>query len=220
MFSKAFIDSINLKNCTFEDMLDENFIIEEVKTIGVFNPDRWREEFGKKTTRNLVEAKIVHTSNGSTIPLKRHSASKQIQIIEFAGINGYTEKSKLLKDVLLELKEKLEDSHISRIDIAIDMQKIPQSIFKELLEKRTPYQVGYTTYYKTDKEKKTNQQIDIKCYNKAVRDKLSYPLERLEFCFKGQYFQKIEFKDIESIFKKMQKGIKRFSGLEVEIQSL
>ncbi|PLY06058.1 MAG: hypothetical protein C0625_10525 [Arcobacter sp.] len=220
MSSKAFIDSINLKNCTFENMLDENYIVEEVKTVSVFAPDRWLEEFGEKTKRHLIEAKIIHTSNGSTIPLKRYAASNKVQVIEFAGINGYTSKSNLLKDVLLELKEKLENSHICRIDIAIDMKKIPQSIFKELQEKRTPYQIGYTTYYKTEKEKKTNQQIDIKCYNKTVKDKLSYPLERLEFCFKGQYFKKIAFKDIESIFKKMQKGIKRFSGLEVEIQSL
>lgn len=220
MSCKAFIDSINLKNCTFENMLNEDYVIEEVKTIGVFNPDRWKEEFGRKTTRNLIEAKIIHSFNGSVIPLKRHSINKHQQIIEFAGINGYTNKSKLLKDVLLELKEKLEDSHICRIDIAIDMQKIPQNIIQELLEKRTPFKFGYTTYYKTEKEKKTNQQIDIKHYNKAVKDKLPYPMERLEFCFKGQYFNKIEFKDIETIFKKMQKGIKRFSGLEVEIQSL
>lgn len=220
MSSKAFIDSINLKNCTFENMLDENYVIEEVKTIGIFKPDRWLEEFGKKTTRNLIEAKIIHTSNGSVVPLKRHSASKQTQIIEFAGINGYTSKSRLLKDVLLEVKEKLKDTHVHRIDIAIDMKVIPRSIIKELLEKRTPFKYGYTTYYKTTKEKKTNQHIDIKHYNKALKDNLSYPLERLEFCFKGQYFQKIKFKDIETIFKKMQKGIKKFSGLEVEIQSL
>jgi len=220
MSSRAFIDSINFKNCTFENILDDGFIIEDVKTIGVFNPDRWREEFGKKTTRNMTEAKIIHTANGSVIPLKRHSANQSIQIIEFAGISGYTEKSKLLKDVLFELKEKLNDSHIHRIDIAIDMEKIPRSIINELLEKRTPFQYGNTTYFKTCKEKKTNQHIDIKHYNKALTDNLSYPLERLEFCFKGQYFQKIKFKDIETLFNKMQKGIKRFSGLSVEIQSL
>lgn len=220
MSHKAFIDSINFKNCTFENILDERFIIEEVKTIGVFNPDRWREEFGHKTKRHLVEAKIIHTLNGSAIPLKRHSVNQSIQIMEFAGINGYTDKSKLLKDVLLELKEKLKDSYIHRIDIAIDMEKIPISVIKELKEKRTPFKYGYTTYYKTCKEKKTNQHIDIKHYDKAITDKLSYPLERLEFCFKGQYFRKIKFKDVEIIFNKMKKGIKRFSGLVVEIQSL
>jgi len=221
MSHKAFIDSINFKNCTFENILDEkNYRIEEVKTIGVFNPDRWREEFGKKTTRNLVDAKIIHSSNGSVIPLKRYAANRKMQVIEFAGINGYTSRSKLLNDVLLEIKEQFEDSYVCRIDIAIDMEKIPMSIIKELKEKRTPFKYGYTTYYKTCKEKKTNQHIDIKHYNKAITDKLSYPLERLEFCFKSQYFRKIKFKDVETIFNKMQKGIKRFSGLVVEIQSL
>lgn len=219
MSYKAFIDSINLKNCTFENMLNNDYIIEEVKTIGVFRPNRWREEFGKKTTRNLIEAKIIHAFNGSVIALKRHSNSNQ-QTIEFAGINGYTIKSNLLKNVLLELKENLASSLISRIDISIDMEKVPQSIIKELIEKRTPFKYGYTTYYKTKKEKKTNQQLDIKHYNKAVKDKLNYPLERLEFCFKGQYFKNIEFKNIETIFSKMQKAIKRFIELEVEIQSL
>jgi hypothetical protein len=219
MIYKAFIDSINLKNSSFENILTNDCVIEEVKTIGVFNPNRWREEFGKKTTRNLIEAKIIHTYNGSVIPLKRHSNSNH-QTIEFAGINGYTSKSNLLKNVLLKFKEKLLFSLISRIDIAIDMEKIPQNVVKELEERRAPFKYGNTTYYKSKKEKKTNQQIDIKHYNKARKDKLSYPLERLEFCFKGQYFKDINFKNIETIFLKMQKAIKRFTGLEVEIQSL
>ncbi len=222
MSSKAFIDSINLKNYSFEEQVfnDDNFIIEPVKTISIFKPQRWLEEFGKTTSRNLVEAKILHTLNGSVLPLKRYSVQPTKQIIEFAGLNGYTNKSTLLKKVFKELREKLQDSYVVRLDIAIDMDCIPNSVIQELLSHRKAFKYGNTIYYKTVKEKKTNTYIDIKIYNKALCDGLAYDLFRLEFCFKGRALKQIELKDIEKEFKKLENKIKKFSGLSVKIQSL
>jgi len=65
-----------------------NYIIEDVKGIGVFNPKRWSETFGKSLTKNIIEAKIIHTLEGLAIPLKRYAGAKKMQVVEFAGLNG------------------------------------------------------------------------------------------------------------------------------------
>ena len=47
----------------------------------------------------------------------------------------------------------------------------------------------------------------------------SKPLERLEFCFKGAYFPKgMKLKDLDKNFiSKIEKSIKRFSGIDAKI---
>lgn len=44
-----------------------NNSIEPVKSISVFEPYRWLETFGKSLTRNIIEAKIIHTFTGASI---------------------------------------------------------------------------------------------------------------------------------------------------------
>ena len=218
---KGVIDSMNFSSKNIEQIFyNDNYIIEDVKSQVSFNPKRWRDEFKKALTKNIIEAKIIHTSNGLTLPIKTYSVSKQKQTLEFAGLNGYTQTSSLLKQLLRSLLEQLEDSYIVRIDIAIDFTKIPNKVIKALCKHRVPFKYANTTYYKTIKEKKTNSNMDIKTYNKSKRAKLDYPLERLEFAFKGQYFNKTNLKDLKKIFKKMEKSIKKFSDLQVEISSI
>ena len=215
------IDSINLSDYCLISRDDERFIIEPVKSIGTFEPDRWVQVFGKPLTKNIIEANIIHTEQGLELPLKRYSISPRKETLEFAGVNGYTEKSALLKQLLKELNTQLENSCVVRIDIAVDFEgKIPNIVIKELCKNRKPLKYKNTTYYKTEKEKKTNACIDIKKYNKALKDKLGYPVERLEFVFKGRYFNKLLLKDLESSFEKMEKSIKKFAGLRVQIESI
>ena len=217
------IDSINFSNYAIESLFknNNNYIIEDIKTIGVFKPKRWSETFGKALTRNIIEAKIIHTSTGLTIPLKRYASAKHIQIIEFAGINGYTDKSKLLKEELIKLLPILEDCIVKRIDICFDFPKIPNSIIKNLCSnKRRPFKYINTVYYKTPKEKKTNNTLDIKSYNKQKKDNLLIPMERLEFVFKGQYLKDISFKEIDKSLLKIQRSIKKFSGINCKIFSI
>ena len=78
---------------------NEDYIIEDVKTFGVFNPKRWAETFGKPLTKNIIEAKIIHTLTGLKIPLKRYASAKDIQVIEFAGLHSYDVELKILIEI-------------------------------------------------------------------------------------------------------------------------
>ena len=199
----------------------EDYIIEAVKTRSIFHPKEWSKTFGKALTKNIIEAKIVHTYLGLKIALKTFAVTPKSQTLEFAGLHGYNERSRLLMLTLRELWSSLQHTRVMRIDIAIDFKcKIPKSIIKALSKHREPFKYGNTTYYKTAKEKKNNQKMDIKIYNKQIQAKLDYPLYRLEFVFKSSYFKKLLLKDIETAYKKMEKSIKKATGLSVKIESI
>lgn len=220
MRCKGVIDSMNFGGFDLESLFNnEDYIIEDVKTFGVFNPKRWAETFGKSLTRNIIEAKIIHTLTGLTIPLKRYSSAKDIQVIEFAGLHSFDDKSKLLKSLLIELIPKLQQCKIKRIDVCFDYPKIPNRIIKKLSASgRESYQYKNTIYYKTAKEKKNNSKLDIKRYNKQLKDNLPQPMERLEFVFKGAYFEHITLNELDKKYlSKMEKTINAFSGINCKI---
>jgi len=222
-YKSAKIDSLNLSNEHLEAMIiyNVNYIIESVKSKGKFEPKRWNETFGKALTQNVIEAKIIHSYLGLTLPLKTFAVSPLSQTLEFAGLHGYNERSKLLVQTLRELKSQLLQTRVTRMDIAIDYEgNIPQYIIKALSKHREPFRYGNTTYYKTAKEKKTNPFMDIKIYNKAHKAKLDYPLMRLEFVFKSRYLNKALWKDIDLAIIKMEKSIKKATGLSVKIESI
>ena len=222
-YKRAVCDSLNLSDNHLEAILihSEDYIIETVKSKGRFEPGRWSKTFGKALSKNIIEAKIIHTYLGLTLPLKTFAVSPQNQTLEFAGLHGYNERSKLLVTTLDELKSQLQHTRLMRIDVAIDYEReIPKRIIKALSKTREPFLYGNTTYYKTAKEKKTNQKMDIKIYNKAHKAKLDYSLSRLEFVFKGSYFNKLLLKDIDKVIMKMEKSIKKAIGLSVKIESI
>jgi len=217
------VDSLNLASETMETIFfyHQDYTIEAVKTKSVFIPKVWSMAFGKPLSKNIIEAKIIHTYLGLKIPLKTFAVSPKSQTLEFAGLHGYNERSQHLMQHLQELKSQLMYARVTRLDVAIDFRgKIPKSIIKVLSKHREPFKYGNTTYYKTAKEKKTNQKMDIKIYNKQIQAKLDYPLYRLEFVFKSSYFKKLLLKDLETAYKKMEKSIKKATGLSVKIQSI
>ena len=222
MRAKGFVDSLNFSSSDLEKLFcNEDYIIEEVKSIGVFEPTRWVEVFKSNLTRNIVEAKILHTSTGLMLPIKRYSTSQDKQTLEYAGLQGYNDKSTLLSELLLSLKSHIQDEVITRLDIAIDFKgKIPNRVIKKLCEDRDPFRYWNTTYYKSKSEKKSNNRLNIKTYSKSNKEKLDENIERLEFSFLSSYLQKVQVKDIEKSYTKMAKTIKRFSGLDVEISYL
>ena len=143
------------------------------------------------------------------------------QTVEFAGLHGYNDRSRLLRITLNDLKSQLQQARVTRIDVAIDYEgEIPKSIVKTLCRTREPFRYGNTTYYKTAKERKTNSFMDIKIYNKAHKEKLDYPLMRLEFVFKSKYLNGVLLKDMDLAIKKMEKSIKKATGLSVKIESI
>ena len=225
---KAVCDSLNLSSLAMESVFihHEDYTIDAVKTRSVFNhsvftPRVWSKAFGKALTQYIIEAKIIHTYLGLKLPLKTFAVTPLSQTVEFAGLHGYNERSQLLMQILRELWSPLQYTRVTRIDIAIDYDcKIPTRIIKALSKTREPFRYGNTTYYKTAKEKKTNQRMDIKIYNKQIQAKLDYPLYRLEFVFKGNYFNKLLLKDITTAYTKMEKSIKKATGLSVKIEAI
>jgi len=214
------IDSLNLRSDDFSQLFtSEDYIIVTAKSVGIFEPKLWRNTFKKALTKNIIEAKILHTSTGLTIALKRYNRSPTKQTLDIAGLQGYDDKSELLNDFLQSHFLEFMECEIKRIDVCIDFVKVPNRIIKKLCENREPFQFYNTTYYKTKSEKKINPVLDIKRYNKQKEAKLPRPMERLEFCFKGAYFPKgMKLKDLDKKFiSKMEKSIKRFSGLDVKI---
>ena len=222
-FKRAMIDSLNLSGIHLEAMFiyDDNYNIETVKSKETFKPTVWSQTFGRPLKQNIIEAKIIHSYLGLTLPLKTFAATPLNQTLEFAGLHGYNERSRLLVITLGDLESRLQQSRVTRIDVAIDYKgEIPKSLVKSLCRTRKPFRYGNTTYYKTAKEKKTNQKMDIKIYNKAHQAKLDFPLWRLEFVFRGSYFNKLLLKDLDLAIKKMEKSIKKATGLSVKVESI
>jgi len=221
--TSVIVDSFNFSSGDAEMLFSgNNYSIEPVKSISIFEPYRWLETFGKSLTRNIVEAKIIHTFTGLTLALKRYASSPLKQTVEFSGLNGYTEESTLLKKLLDELYQDIQDEVINRIDVAIDFKgKIPKRVLTALQKTRRPFKWFNTTYFKTSKENKSNPKLNILMYPKHKKKNfLDYELNRLEFSFRGGYFNKMKVKDMDKAYKKMQKSIKRLSGLDVEIEVL
>ena len=220
---RARIDSLNLSDKHLEAMFiyNENYSIEAVKSKSVFRPKRWSEAFGKPLTKNIIEAKIIHSYLGLCLPLKTFAVTLISQTVEFAGLHGYNERSRLLVQTFRELKSQLQHTRIMRIDVAIDYEsKIPNRIVNALSKHREPFQCDNTTYYKTAKEKKTNSKMNIIIYDKALKEKLDYPLHRLEFSFRTPYFNKMILDDLDLVIKKMEKSIKKATGLTVRIEDI
>lgn len=216
------VDSLNLSSYSFENLFtnQDKYKIIQVYGIGYSDKPLWLKTFGAKLSMNIIEAKIVFCNNGSSIPLKRYASNPSMQTIEFAGLEGYDERSRLLRELLIELLPQLNDAFVRRCDICIDNKRYPNHLVNKLLEKRRPFPYINTTYYKTEKEKKTNNTMDIKLYDKSIEAKLDYPLYRVEFVFKGAYFQNKKLSDLNYIFKKCQKSIFKFSCLDCQIKLL
>ena len=227
-YKRVNIDSLNLSSETMETVLiyHQDYSIEPVKTKSVFKPKVWRATFGKKLSKNIIEAKIIHTYLGLKLALKTFSVTPKSQTLEFAGLQGYNERSRLLVQHLQELESRLQYARVTRLDVAIDFKgKVPKRVMDTIKKHRPKTFDGIdhnlnTTYYKTAKEKRTNRKMDIKIYDKALHAGLDTSLYRLEFCFKSEYLKKVLLKDVESVYPKMEKTIKRTTGLNVKINHI
>mgnify|MGYP000453844409 CR=1 FL=1 len=87
------VDSLNLSDNHMEAIFihNEDYSMQIVKSKTVFEPKVWSETFGKSLKQNIVEAKIIHTYRGVTLPLKTFASSPLSQTLEFAGLHGYNE---------------------------------------------------------------------------------------------------------------------------------
>ena len=110
-----------------------------------------------------------------------------------------------------------------RVDVAIDYKRFPTKVQERILKSRYSLEKEEWIngkYYKTYKEKKTNSYINIVIYDKGIKEGLDYSLMRLEFSFRGSYFNGLHLKDIDKAIKKMEKSIKKIAGIDVKIESI
>ena len=219
---KGEIDSMNLSDEHLIAMFlkHENYSIQEVKSNTIFEPHLWKESFNKSLTQNIVRADIIHTYLGLTLPLKTFSRSQKVQVLEFAGLYSYTERSKLLRVHLKELWSRLQHTKLTRLDIALDWEKIPYKVLKALKSNREPFKWLNSEYFKTPKEGKKNYYINIVAYDKALKENLPQPMERLEFSFGASFFKDMYLKDLPQAIEKMEKAIKKKIGVSVKINPL
>ncbi|MEA2016981.1 MAG: hypothetical protein U9N59_00925, partial [Campylobacterota bacterium] len=175
-------------------------------------------------TKNIVCAKCVFTIYGYSLPLKRYSASKNklMQTIEFAGLRKFDEKALYLNKIIQILKNHLINSYIPRIDIALDfLNKLPKWIDNNIKKLRPKIEtVKNTIYFMGKKQEYRSSTMDIKCYPKYIKDKLSKKIIRLEFVFKGRYTKGFQYKNIKNLYVKIINTIKKFTGLDVTIKPI
>ena len=85
------IDSLNVSDNHLEAMFiyDDDYSIETVKSKAVFVPSVWSETFGKSLKKNIIEAKIIHTHLGLTLPLKTFAVTPLRQTVQKTHQTGH-----------------------------------------------------------------------------------------------------------------------------------
>jgi len=229
-YTKATIDSINFSSPLLTSIFfhNENYSFETIKRGKMCNNYRWKSLFGGSLFNKVngrwvspfTEAYAIHNHIGATIPLKIHARNKKSPTVEFAGLHRYDRRSELLKMTLWDLFPSLQDTQIKRIDVAIDVDKRVQSkVHKALTRKRIAKRYKNSIYYKTQKEGKRNPIVNIIIYDKGKKEgfKLDNKLIRLEFQFAAGYFPKITLRNIDQAITKIEKRMKRDTGLNIKV---
>ena len=153
--------------------------------------------------RNLYKyLAILETQTGLKYKIMQHKRAKNVTIA-FQGLKQYREISELMRYDLKEfLQHFKEDIRISRLDIAFDNKEAFNITQIAKNSKRDICKRWNTIYFKTAREKRVNQYLNIKHYFKR-----EIKLYRLEFVFCKKYFTKKEpfelmEKTIKNILKK------------------
>ena len=153
--------------------------------------------------RNLYKyLAILETQTGLKYKIMQHKRAKNITII-FRGLKQGNQISELMRYDLKEFLEHFkEDIQISRLDVAFDNKEAFNTTQIAKNSKRNICKRWNTIYFKTAREKRVNQYLNIKHYYKT-----QIKLYRLEFVFCKKYFTKKEpfelmEKTIKNILKK------------------
>jgi len=223
----------HIDSCTLKSYVNNLHTDSEDYSILFYNKNskednhEWYNQFGKRIPRNYPSTMILYHMSGAAIPIKvMRTKIGFLHTIEFAGLEQYSEKKmqKAIekKEALRGLESQLKNWSLGRVDIAIDYYGDLPDHIKRALRKldRKIFKIGNTSYYKTPKEKKVNQYLNIVVYDKREKDKLDFPCTRLEFSFRGSYFKGLQLKDLDEAIKKMEKSIKKYLDLTIKIESI
>jgi len=215
---RAHIDSLNLQASQGEIQM----MIKKYQDSFRLHDNATKDEFRKNfnlSTNGLYKASILYATYGCSMPIKTYHRYKDREIIEFAGLRGYNCRSEALNSSLQHLWYDMQEFRVNRIDIALDFDYIPYKVLVRLEEKREKsFTFKNTTYYKTAKEKKKNNNFDIKYYDKSKKENLEKKLYRIEFAFKASYLQdKPNLSEIQELYSSLEKTLYRYTGLNVKI---
>ena len=207
---KGYIDSIAFEfdSCILAKF--HLFGVESVAKNGIIFDESLLEMFlsnrmTKSKKKQLIELKnlysylaILETQTGLKYKVMQHKRAKKVNIT-FQGLKQYTEVSELMEHDLKDFIELYRDYiSIMRLDVAIDNK---EPFNKDKIARNTNRIISErwnTTYFKTEKEKRKNEHLNIKHYYKKVSQ-----LFRLEFVFGRRYFKaKDPLRLIENTIKK------------------
>ena len=207
---KGYIDSIAFEfdSCILAKF--HLFGVEKVAKNGIIFDESLLEMFlsnrmTKSKKKQLIELKnlysylaILETQTGLKYKVMQHKRAKKVNIT-FQGLKQYTEVSELMEHDLKDFIELYRDYiSIMRLDVAIDNK---EPFNKDKIARNTNRIISErwnTTYFKTEKEKRKNEHLNIKHYYKKV-----VQLFRLEFVFGRRYFKaKDPLRLIENTIKK------------------
>ncbi len=159
----------------------------------------WRDTTGRILPKTAAFVALLHHERGQSIPLVRYGASKGLEI-HFHGLQQYQRNEPILNDGAIQRREILdqflsvwdEPVRLSRFDRCVDLIGLKWCDYsntrdhRSLCKKHNPeHQDKTTTYYQPPKV----TYVKITAYSKQSSNKLSYPLTRVEYSFKGQYWR-------------------------------
>ena len=228
------IDSLNINSTTFSSLFicNENYYVERLKTQRSHDVYRCKELFGKSFLNKTKSGKLVcpfreidaiHCYTGVVLPMKLHVKNKNSPTVEFAGLARRNKREDDLKSALLEIAPYAQDGIIKRIDIAIDVDiRIQSKVHKALARTRVAERYKNSIYYKTPNEGKRNPIVNIVIYDKGKKEgfNLDKKLIRMEFQFSSGFFPKITLRNIDKAIMKIEKRMKKDTGLNIKVQPL
>lgn len=183
--------------------------VQAISKVGIITYAKDLSEYDKEYTKALTKKHKLNprlydclaelnTKRGLTCLLSKHKRAKAYKLT-FKGLMQYNTTSELLRADLIDVLKCLQKLapnkplKLERLDLAIDISDqeplkrahLSKTIAKNT--KRTEFKFKNTTYFKTQAEsmhhKRTNERLDIKTYYKQRASK-----HRVEFCFKGSFF--------------------------------
>lgn len=160
----------------------------------------WKDIVNRKIPKNASFIGLIHHPNGQSIPVIRYGNGAHLQL-HFHGLHKYTknvyvlsEGSILRKTIFDEFIEKWDGMlKLSQYDIAMDFygkqwhEYTNTWIHRLLCEKqgKPDFKISNSVFYQESKP----QYVKVTAYYKTLKDKLCYPLIRIEFSFRGQYWR-------------------------------
>ncbi|MDO9207506.1 MAG: hypothetical protein Q7T91_04565 [Sulfuricurvum sp.] len=159
----------------------------------------WRDVTGRTLPKTAAFVALLYHPRGQSIPLVRYGNGKGLEV-HFHGLQQYERNELVLNDGAIQrlaiLEEFLsvwdEPLRLSRLDRCIDLIGLKWCDYSNTRKHRTLCKregtalfEKTTVYYQPPKPKYTK----VTAYDKRRTNLLSYPLTRIEFSFKGQYWR-------------------------------